>query len=146
MLARTTYRVLARYAPELHLNAFGGPSARREPRPSEPALQVNILKISNLFDLVQPLLRDLPEAFLLVDGRVPGKRYGRLIDVAKRQYAGNAHGMVTGIGLVNLGHGSGEAGNFLPWTSACTPPTTMDRRKTTIFWPCLTRSWTNATS
>ncbi|AWM33982.1 transposase [Hymenobacter nivis] len=34
--------------------------------------------------------------------------------MAKRQYPGNAHGMVTGIGLVNLVHSSGEAGDFLP--------------------------------
>ena len=64
--------------------------------------------------LVLPLLRDSPEAFLLVDDRVQDKRYSRLIDVAKRQYSGNAHGMVTGIGLVNLVHSSGEAGDFLP--------------------------------
>ena len=64
--------------------------------------------------LVLPLLRDSPEAFLLVDDRVQDKRYSRLIDVAKRQYSGNAHGMVTGIGLVNLVHSSGKAGDFLP--------------------------------
>ena len=60
------------------------------------------------------MLRDSPEAFLLVDDRVQDKRYSRLIDVAKRQYSGNAHGIVTGIGLVNLVHSSGEAGDFLP--------------------------------
>nr|WP_162549988.1 transposase [Hymenobacter nivis] len=60
------------------------------------------------------MLRDSPAAFLLVDDSVQDKRYGRFIAVAKRQYAGNAHGMVTGIGLVNLVHSSGEAGDFLP--------------------------------
>ena len=33
---------------------------------------------------------------------------------AKRQSSGNTHGLVTGIGLVNLGHGSGAAGDFRP--------------------------------
>ena len=61
-----------------------------------------------------PLLRDSPEAFLLVDDRVQDKRCSRFIDVAKRPYSGNAHGMVRGIGLVNLVHSSGEAGDFLP--------------------------------
>ncbi|AWM33841.1 hypothetical protein DDQ68_14210 [Hymenobacter nivis] len=42
------------------------------------------------------------------------KCYSHFIGVAKRQYAGNAHGMVTGIGLVNRVHSSGEAGDFLP--------------------------------
>ena len=65
-------------------------------------------------ELVLPLLRDSPEAFLLVDDRVQDKRYSRFINVAKRQYPGNAHGMVTSIGLVNLVHSSGEAGDFLP--------------------------------
>ena len=60
------------------------------------------------------MLRDSPEAFLLVDDRVQDKRYSRFIDVAKRQHSGNAHGMVTGIGLVNLVHSSGEASDFLP--------------------------------
>ena len=65
-------------------------------------------------ELVLPLLRDSPEAFLLVDDRVQDKRYRRFIDLAKRPYSGTAHGMVTGIGLVNLVHSSGEAGDFLP--------------------------------
>ena len=34
--------------------------------------------------------------------------------LAKRPYSGNAHGMVTGIGLVNLMHSSGEVGDFPP--------------------------------
>ena len=34
--------------------------------------------------------------------------------MVKRQYPGNARGMVTGIGLVNLVHSSGQAGDFLP--------------------------------
>ena len=65
-------------------------------------------------DLVLPLLRDSPEAFLLMDDSMHDKHYSRFIDVAKRPYSGNAHGMVTGIGLVNLVHSSGEADDFLP--------------------------------
>ncbi|MEJ7663472.1 MAG: hypothetical protein WKG07_29950 [Hymenobacter sp.] len=49
-----------------------------------------------------------------MDDSVQDKRYSRFIELAKRQYSGNAHGMVTGIGLVNLVHSSGEAGDFLP--------------------------------
>ena len=55
--------------------------------------------------MVLPLLRDSPEAFLLVNDHVQDKRYIRFIDVAKRQYSGNAHGIVIS---------SKEAGNFLP--------------------------------
>ena len=72
------------------------------------------LPANQLRELVRPLLHDSPEAFLLVDDSVQDKRYSRFIALAKRQYSGNTHGMVTGIGLVNLVHSSGEAGDFLP--------------------------------
>ena len=77
-------------------------------------LRTRTRPINQLRKLVLPLLRDSPEAFLLVADSVSDKRYSRFIDVAKRPHSGNAHGMVTGIGLVNLVHSSGEAGDFLP--------------------------------
>jgi hypothetical protein len=77
-------------------------------------LRTSNLAVSQLRELVLPLLHDSPEAFLLVDESVQAKRYSRFSDVAKRQYSGNAHGMVTGIGLVNLVPSSGAAGDFLP--------------------------------
>lgn len=77
-------------------------------------LRSTVLPANQLRDLVAPLLQDSPEAFLLVDDSVQDKRYSRFIDLTKRQYSGNVHGMVRGIGLVNLVHSSGEAGDFLP--------------------------------
>ncbi|MBO3272266.1 IS701 family transposase [Hymenobacter defluvii] len=77
-------------------------------------LRTSTLPVSQLRQLVQPLLHDSPEAFLLVDDSVQDKRYSRFIELTKRQYSGNVHGMVRGIGLVNLVHSSGQAGDFLP--------------------------------
>ena len=77
-------------------------------------LRDNRFSANQLRELVHPLLADSPEAFLLVDDSVQDKRYSRFIELAKRQYSGATHGMVTGIGLVNLVHSSGEAGDFLP--------------------------------
>nr|WP_162549761.1 transposase [Hymenobacter nivis] len=77
-------------------------------------LRNNTFSASQLREMVQPLLSDSPEAFLLVDDRVQDKRYRRFIEVAQRQYSGNVHGLVTGIGLVNLVHNSGERGDFMP--------------------------------
>lgn len=77
-------------------------------------LRDNCFSSSQLRQLVLPLLHDSPEAFLLVDDSVQDKRYSRFIELAKRQYSGNTHGLVTGIGLVNLVHSSGEAGDFMP--------------------------------
>ena len=51
---------------------------------------------------------------MLVDESVQDKRYSRFIEGAKRQYSGTMHSIVTGIGLVNLVHSNGEAGDFLP--------------------------------
>ncbi|MGI4873775.1 MAG: IS701 family transposase [Janthinobacterium lividum] len=77
-------------------------------------LRDNSFSSSQLRQLVLPLLHDSPEAFLLVDDSVQNKRYSKFIEVAKRQYSGNVHGMVTGIGVLNLVHSSGEAGDFMP--------------------------------
>ena len=77
-------------------------------------LRRNSFSPTQLRELVLPLLQDSPEAFLLVDDSVQDKRYSRLIEVAKRPYSGNEHGLVTGICLVNLVHSSGQAGDFLP--------------------------------
>ena len=77
-------------------------------------LRDNRFSASQLRELVQPLLTNSPEAFLLGDDRVQDKRYSRFSDLAKRQYSGATPGMVAGIGLVNLVHRSGEAGDFMP--------------------------------
>ncbi|AMJ65285.1 IS701 family transposase [Hymenobacter sp. PAMC 26628] len=77
-------------------------------------LRNSAFSANQLRALVLPLLRDSPEAFLLVDDSVQDKRYSRFIEVAKRQYSGTVHGPVTGIGLVKLVHSSGESGDFLP--------------------------------
>ena len=77
-------------------------------------LHLSTLPANQLRELVQSVLRDSPDAFLLVDDRVQNKRYRRFIDVTKRPYSGNAHGMVIGIGLVSRVHSSGVAGDFLP--------------------------------
>ncbi len=77
-------------------------------------LRRSSFSLTQLRELVLPLLQDSPEAFLLVEDSVQDKRYSRFIEVAKRQYSGNEHGLVTGICLVNLVHSSGQAGDFLP--------------------------------
>ena len=58
-------------------------------------LRDSTFSAAQLRELVLPLLVDSPEAFLLVDDSVQDKRYSRFIEVAKRQYSGTVHGMVT---------------------------------------------------
>ena len=65
-------------------------------------------------ELVKNRIDDREEAFLLVDDSVQNKQYSRVIETVKLQYSGNVHGLVKGIGLVNLVHTNGFEGDFYP--------------------------------
>jgi hypothetical protein len=67
-----------------------------------------------LWELVIRLIEDSPEAFLLVDDSVQDKRYSRFIELVKLQYSGAEHGLVRGIGIVNLVHSAGAEKDFYP--------------------------------
>jgi hypothetical protein len=77
-------------------------------------LRTERLTARGLWDLVEHLIADSPDAFLLVDDSVQDKRYSRFIDLVKRQYSGAEHGLVRGIGIVNLVHSTGKEGDFWP--------------------------------
>jgi len=68
----------------------------------------------DLWDLVKDRIDDSAEAFLLVDDSVQNKQYWQAIETVKLQYSGNEHGLVKGIGLVNLVHTNGCLGDFYP--------------------------------
>jgi hypothetical protein len=42
-----------------------------------------------------------PEAYLLFDDSVSDKNSSHQIELVKKQYSGNAHGLIKGIGVVN---------------------------------------------
>lgn len=67
-----------------------------------------------LWELVKNRIDDSEEAFLLVDDSVQNKQYSTAIKTVKLQYSGNVHGLVKGIGLVNLVHTNGSLGDFYP--------------------------------
>ena len=68
----------------------------------------------DLWELVKARIDDSAEAFLLVDDSVQNKQYSNAIETVKLQYSGNVHGLVKGIGLVNLVHTNGCLGDFYP--------------------------------
>lgn len=68
----------------------------------------------DLWNLVKDRIDDSEEAFLLVDDSVQNKKYSHSIETVKLQYSGNEHGLVKGIGLVNLVHTNGFEGDFNP--------------------------------
>ena len=68
----------------------------------------------SLWEVVQPLLDDGPDSYLIVDDSVQDKRYSKKIELVKLQYSGAAGGLVRGIGVINLLHSSGKDGQFYP--------------------------------
>ena len=67
-----------------------------------------------LWELAGTLVDDSPDAFLIIDDSVQDKRYSRKIELVKRQYSGNEHGIVAGIGVVNLVHSAAAQADFYP--------------------------------
>lgn len=67
-----------------------------------------------LWELVKDRIDDSEDAFLLVDDSVQNKQYSHSIETVKLQYSGNEHGLVKGIGIVNLVHTNGFEGDFYP--------------------------------
>ncbi len=72
------------------------------------------LTARHVWEMVEGLMHDSPKAFLIVDDSVHDKRYSRKIEMVKRQDSGTEHGLVRGIGVVNLVHTTGQPGDFSP--------------------------------
>src|SRR5215207_2942027 len=71
-------------------------------------LQLEKLTARGIWGLVEPLLKDRPEAYLIADDSVQNKQYSRRIELVKQQYSGAEHGLVRGIGVINLVHSDGQ--------------------------------------
>lgn len=67
-----------------------------------------------LWELVESEIDNVPEAYLIFDDSVTDKRYATEIELVYRQWSGAAHGVVEGIGVVNLVHTSGKDQAFYP--------------------------------
>jgi len=68
----------------------------------------------DLWHLVKKEVDFIADGFLLVDDSVQDKRYSKFIELVKRQYSGNEHGLLRGIGLMNMVYSSGESRDFYP--------------------------------
>lgn len=62
----------------------------------------------DIWELSKGLLSDDESGFLIADDSVQNKQYSQHIELVKRQYSGAEHGLVRGIGVVNLVHSDGE--------------------------------------
>jgi hypothetical protein len=66
-----------------------------------------------LWEVVQPLVVDGLDSYLLLDDSVQDKRYSQKIELVRLQYSGAAQGLVRGMGVINLVHSS-ATGDFYP--------------------------------
>ena len=96
-------------------------------------LQSERLTAHHLWELVGGLINDSANAFLIGDDSVQDKRYSRFIELVKRQYSGAAHGLVRGLGVVNLVHSSGAVGDFYPIDYRIYAPETDGKTKNQHF-------------
>jgi len=93
-----------------------------------------------LWEVVAPLLHDSPQAYLIVDDSVQDKRYSTKIELVKRQYSGACGGLVRGLGVVNLLHSSGQAGDFYPIDYRVYSPESDGKTKHQHFQEMLVRA------
>lgn len=92
----------------------------------------------SLWEIVEPLIRDGPTAYLIVDDSVQDKRYSKSIELVKRQYSGAEHGLVRGIGIVNLVHSDGS--DFWPMDFRIYAPEADGKSKNEHFREMLVRA------
>ena len=102
-------------------------------------LQNSKFRPRDLWDLVKDRIDDSEDAFLLVDDSVQNKQHSHVIETVKLQYSGNVHGLVKGIGLVNLVHTNGFEGDFNAIDYRVYDPDSDDKTKRLrhIFERCL---------
>jgi hypothetical protein len=68
----------------------------------------------HLWELINGLIDDGPDAYMIIDDSVQDKRYSRSIEMVKRQYSGAVGGLVRGIDVVNLLHTNGREKAYYP--------------------------------
>jgi hypothetical protein len=98
------------------------------------------LTARSVWELVEGLITDSPEAFLIADDSVQDKRYSYFIELVKRQYSGKEHGLVRGIGVVNLVHSSGSRSDFYPIDYRIYAPEVDGKTKNDHFREMLVRA------
>lgn len=103
-------------------------------------LQSARLTAGHLWELVRGRINDSEKAFLIGDDSVQDKRYSRFIELVRKQYSGAAHGLVRGIGVVNLVHSSGAPGDFYPIDYRIYAPETDGKTKNDHFREMVVRA------
>ncbi|RCR65428.1 transposase [Larkinella punicea] len=88
---------------------------------------------ADLWAIVKTRINDSESASILVDDSVQDKRYSNFIELVKKQYSGNEHGTLKGIGLVNFVHSIDNDGDFWPIDYRIFHPETDGKTKNDHF-------------
>ncbi len=86
-----------------------------------------------LWEVVAPLLDDSPDAYMIFDDSVQDKRYSEKIELVRLQYSGAEHGLIRGIGVINLVHTTGRDDEFFPVDYRIYDPSTDGKTKNEHF-------------
>jgi Transposase DDE domain len=65
-----------------------------------------------LWDNLKALVQTSEDAYLLFDDTVLDKQYSSAIELTRRQYSGNAHRVIRGIGLISCVYVNAQTGQF----------------------------------
>jgi len=65
-----------------------------------------------VWEQIQKSVEYDPDAFLLFDDSVSDKNHSHAIELVRRQYSGNAHGLIKGIGVVNCLYVNPKSGRY----------------------------------
>ena len=65
-----------------------------------------------IWESVKPLLESTENGILIFDDSVLDKNHSHKIELVRRQYSGNAHGIIKGIGMVNCVYLNPETGHY----------------------------------
>ncbi len=78
-----------------HLKSFSHDTINRYPKGEKLTPRL-------LFEQVEPMLEQNPEAYLIFDDTVVEKSLGPSIEVTRKQWSGNEESVIRGIGVVSL--------------------------------------------
>lgn len=103
-------------------------------------LQRGKLTPRGLWEVVAPYIKDGPGSYLILDDSVQNKEYSQSIKLVKNQYSGAEHGLVRGIGIVNLVHTCGPGDDFYPIDYRIFDPESDGKTKNEHFREMLIRA------
>ncbi|HYR05456.1 MAG TPA: transposase [Gallionella sp.] len=92
-----------------------------------------------LREWAEPLINNSHAAYLILDDSVQDKSYSQQIEMVKRPYSGKAHGLITGIGIVNLVHA--YQGDYYPLDFRVYAPDADGKTKNDHFRDMLCRAF-----